>query len=131
MTRRSGGDHTREHGVPVTVGGERDDSLDVAAGLTLPPQAARARPIVHFAGFQRALQRLPIGVRHHQHSSAYSILSDDNDSPFLGIEAELLQIQSRIHGRSPIRISRVTAARLALVAMASPPKAVGRPRQSV
>src|SRR5689334_19779141 len=98
---------------------------------------------MHFAGLDGALESFPVRVRHHQHSATRGVLSDDYHRPSLLIEADGVEVEAHVkchaHETAPavavmpagMRISRTVVASFAFVAIASPPNAVGVPRQSV
>ena len=89
VTRGAARHDTREHHVAVAIGSERHDALRVAARRALVPGAARAREVVHLTRCERALDRLAIGVRDHEHHAARGILRHDGDEA-----AVLVVIQS-------------------------------------
>src|SRR5207244_9902641 len=69
------------------------DVLPVAGGLALLPEhAAAATVVVGASGVARALQRLAVGVGHHQDLAREAALSDDGDE----------SIVPEVHGLDPI-----------------------------
>src|SRR5215831_7640270 len=123
VTGRSGGGDVGQQRVRVAIGSESHDLLRVAAGLALPPETAAPRGVVHLARCLGPGDRLAIGLRDHQDGPRARVPGDDDDAtiPLLEVERHLLAPSA----------SRTSAASAALLATAFPPKAVGRPLQSV
>src|SRR5256885_6609913 len=111
--------HDVQHRVAIAVHADVFDGLRVPGGRALLPQlAARAAAVVGPAGRARPLQRLAVGVRHHQHLACERALRDDGDE----------SIVPEAHGLNPIvgggghplnlsalaRIVKIPAARISL-----------------
>src|SRR2546430_2227066 len=85
--------HDVQHRVAIAVHADVFDGLRVPGGRAFLPQlAARAAAVVGPAGRARPLQRLAVGVRHHQHLACERALRDDGDE----------SIVPEAHGLNPI-----------------------------
>jgi hypothetical protein len=61
--------------VGIAVVAQALEGLDLAAGGALVPELlAGAAPVVHLAGGDRALDRLPVHPGHHQHGAIEPVL---------------------------------------------------------
>src|SRR5581483_10019387 len=73
-----------QEGVLVAVGAKLDHALGIAARLALAPQlAARARPVVRFAGLDGERERLGVPVGKHQDFAGRGRSRDHGDEPVL------------------------------------------------
>src|SRR5437660_11145059 len=119
VTGRSLLAHDVQYRVAIAVHADVFDGLRVSGGRAFLPQlAARAAAVVGLAGRARPLQRLAVGVRHHQHLACERALRDDGDE----------SIVPEAHGLNPIvgggghplnlsalaRIVKIPAARISL-----------------
>ena len=83
--------------IGVAVVAEAAQVLEMAAaGALVPELGPGAAPVVHFAGGQGALERVPVHPGHHQHGAIEPVLGDGGDQAGF-VEAELPE-QGRVWG---------------------------------
>src|SRR6266700_3200017 len=92
MTRDSAGlfDHEKDR-VVVAIEPDLAHPLHMSGLFALAPQpAARARPVMHFPGRRRALERLAVHPRLRQYGAALRLLRDRRDEA-VGVPVDFVE----------------------------------------